>query len=259
MARKNTRGATRKPVRQQRQPVSWGQGFKHLFVGMTLISVVVGSVYLQQEDTLPILHVTVEGDFVHVSKNELIKAVSPYVKGSFIDVDVANIQSAGRSLPWVKQIQVRRVWPDRLHLIVEEQTAVALWGETSLIDASGEVFTPPRNTIPPGLVKLQGPKGTNVAMSMRLVKIQQHVSLLNFKVKKLTLDQRRSWKVNFENGIEVILGRAESEQRLQRFVNVFAGGLQHFQDHIIAVDMRYTNGLSVIWKQGQKPDFNGTV
>jgi cell division protein FtsQ len=78
-------------------------------------------------------------------------------------------------------------------------------------------------------------------------------------VKKITMDERRAWKVLFKNDLQLLLGRADSEQRLQRFVNTFTDGLADYIEQIEVVDMRYTNGLAVVWKQGQKPDFYGTV
>jgi cell division protein FtsQ len=52
------------------------------------------------------------------------------------------------------------------------------------------------------------------------------------------------------------LGRADSQQRLDRFAKVYASGLKQFEEQIKGVDMRYTNGLAVIWKNGQQPMFN---
>ena len=259
MAAVKKRGATRKPVRKQRQPVAWQHWLRYSLMGLLLIVVVSSGVYLQQDDTLPILHVSVEGDFVHANKDELVKAVSPFVTGSFVNVDVASIRDAGEALPWIQLVQVRRIWPDSLHLIVEEQTAMAHWGSESLINAKGEIFTPAKSTIPTGLAKLEGVEGSNVVMSQRLLNIQQQVKKLGLIVTKIKLSQRRAWSIQFDNGLEVVLGRADSEQRLQRFITVFKANLNEYRDDIAVVDMRYTNGMSVIWKQGQKPDFIGTV
>ncbi|RLA02182.1 MAG: cell division protein FtsQ/DivIB, partial [Gammaproteobacteria bacterium] len=74
-----------------------------------------------------------------------------------------------------------------------------------------------------------------------------------------SMDERRAWSMTLSNGMKVLLGRVDSEQRFKRFVMVFQSGLNQFESQIAEMDMRYTNGLSVIWKQGQKPDFNGTV
>ena len=259
MAAIKQHGATRKPVRKERQPVAWQQWLRYSMIALVLVTTITGGVYLNREETLPILHVTVEGDFVYANKNELVKAVSPFVTGSFVNVDVAKIRQAGEALPWVKKVQVRRVWPDSLHLIVDEQIAVARWGDNELVNTDGEVFQPPRETIPAGLVKLQGLIGSNFVMTKRLLAIQKQVSVLGLEPEKITMDQRRAWTIYFDNKIQLVLGRADSEQRLQRFIKVFQTGLQRFKTDISVVDMRYTNGLAVIWKPGQKPNFIGTV
>lgn len=259
MADVNKRGASRKPVRKQRHPMPLQQWLRHSMIALVFITVISGGVYLHQDDTLPILHVSVEGDFVYANKDELVKAVTPFVKGSFINVDVDSIRQAGEALPWIRQVQVRRIWPDSLHLIVDEQTAVAQWGERELVNEHGEVFQPAQNKMPSGLVKLEGLQGTSEVMTKRLLNIQKQMSVLGLETQKVTMDQRRAWTIYFDNKIQLILGRADSERRLQRFVKVFKAGLQRFETDISVVDMRYTNGLSVVWKVGQKPNFIGTV
>jgi cell division protein FtsQ len=261
MAKK--RGASinkpRKPVRQQREPIAWQKWLQYGFVASVFFVVIASVAWLHQEDTLPIKHVVVAGELNHTTKNELVNAVSPFVKGSFLNVDVASIRLAGEQLPWVKQVQVRRVWPDRLRLIVEEHKAIAYWGDDGLINQNGDVFMPQKNTFPKGLVSLQGYKGSSQLMSQHLLAIHNKTESLGLKVKKITMDERRAWKVLFKNDLQLLLGRADSEQRLQRFVNTFTDGLADYLEQIEVVDMRYTNGLAVVWKQGQKPDFYGTV
>jgi len=259
MAKHNRRGATRKSVRKQREAIDWQKGFRFTFVMLFLFGLVSAAVYLQRDDTFPILHVTVEGDLLHTDKNTLIKAVTPYVTGSFFSVDADRIQQAGEALPWVKQIQVKRAWPDSVHLVVEEQHAISRWGDNALLNNNGEIFSPATTTFPAGLATLTGPKGANKMMAKRYVDIQRQVSKLGLKVTQIKMDQRRAWQVDFSDGLKVMLGRANSEQRLQRFITVFNAGLQRYQADIATIDMRYTNGLAVVWKQGQKPNFNGTV
>jgi cell division protein FtsQ len=35
--------------------------------------------------------------------------------------------------------------------------------------------------------------------------------------------------------------------------------LKQYESDIAVMDMRYTNGLAVQWKEDKTPDFNGTV
>ena len=259
MAGRMKRGATRKQVRKERQPWAWKQMLRQCVFVCALISIVAGAVYVQQDDTLPIVHVTVEGEFIHVDKEALVNAVSPYVSGSFLSADVASMREAGEALPWVKKLQVRRVWPDSLHLIVEEQIAIARWGKTGLLNAEGETFYPVGNTIVNNLALLQGPENSHALMTRRYQNMEKVLTDVDLQISSLIVDERRAWSITLSSGMKVALGRADSEQRFNRFIAVFQSGLKQYQAQIEKMDMRYTNGLSVRWKQGQKPDFNGTV
>lgn len=234
----------------------WYQSLLPLLVMGSLLASVI---YLYQVDTLPVKHVTVEGELRHLQKQDLIEAVSPYVTGSFFSIDVAKVQAAGQALPWVSLLQVRRTWPDGLHLIVHEHTAVATWNEQALLNTKGQVFEPKKASFPQGLVEMHGPEGQNQMMAQQLVKIQRQVDPLALTVTELTMDARRAWKVRFDNGLTLKLGREHNEARLTRFIDVYQGALSAYRAQIAAIDMRYTNGLAVVWLDGQAPQFDGTV
>lgn len=253
------RGASRKPVRKERQPIVWRHFIKHTFAVVFVLVSLAGAFYLVQDDTLPILHVTVEGEFNHVNRDDFVAAVSPYARGSFMSVDVASLRHAGESLPWVKQLQIRRVWPDSLHFIVEEHDAIAQWGDTGLISRDGSLFFPPADSFPSGLAVLSGPEQNHLMVTQRYQQMQAMLSQQDLTIERLEMDGRRAWSLSFTNGISVQLGRDNSEKRFERFIRVFEHGLKDFQQQIQTMDMRYTNGLAVQWKHDKKPDFNGTV
>jgi cell division protein FtsQ len=259
MARQTKRGASRKVVKKQRQPIVWRNLLQPMAIVLALVAVVAGLSYTQKTPTLPILHVTVDGKFIHVDKQALVKAVTPYATGSFLSVDVASLQEAGEALPWVKQIQVRRVWPDSLHLIVEEQVAVARWKDNWLVNTKGETFLSEKNDIPNGLAILNGPESSHEVVVQRYQLMSGVLAKHKLVITHLEMDLRRAWSLTLNNEIKVVLGRAESEKRFERFIRVYQKELQKYKTHIAVMDMRYTNGLSVIWKQGQKPNFSGKV
>ncbi|MFW5426612.1 MAG: cell division protein FtsQ/DivIB [Methylophagaceae bacterium] len=259
MVRKSKRGASRKLVKKQRQPIVWRNLLQPMAIVLTLVVVIAGLSYTQQTPTLPILHVIVDGKFVHVDKQALVKAVTPYATGSFLSVDVASLREAGEALPWVKQIQVRRVWPDSLHLIVEEQVAVARWKDKWLVNNKGETFLTTQNEIPSGLAILEGPQSSHEVVVQRYQVMSNELAKQGLVITHLEMDLRRAWNMTLSNGIKVVLGRANSEKRFTRFIRVYQDELQKYKAQIAVMDMRYTNGLAVIWKQGQKPNFSGTV
>lgn len=262
MAKKITRGATRIPVRKARQAIEWKHWFRHGMLFTIIVGVIGCGAYLEQVESspaFPILHVTVDGEFSHIDKQALVEAVTPFASGGFMSVDVVRLREAGESVPWVKEIQVKRVWPDSLHLVVEEQEAIALWGDDALVNNKGNLFFPAKASFPDGLVQLKGPKGSSRMVAEQFYAVSRLVSTLGLSVQEIEMSERRAWTIKLSNGVNVMLGRTDSEQRLQRFVTTFKAVLQPYENDITAVDMRYTNGLSVAWLAGQKHDFNGTL
>jgi len=259
MARAVKRGATRKPVRKAKKVIAWHYIARQGALALGLLIVALAVWTFRQSNVLPILHVTVEGEFNHIDKAVLVEAVKPHTRGSFLSIDVAKISEAGEALPWIRQVQVRRVWPDSLHLVVEEQVPVARWKNTSLMNKDGQTFSSSNKKVLTQLATLDGPEASQAMMTKRYLAMREILQQHNLDIKSLVMDNRRAWNMALTNGIHIVLGREESEQRFNRFLHVYNNGLQQYQSQIAEMDMRYPNGLSVIWKPGQKPDFNGTV
>ena len=259
MTRAMKRGATRKPIRKAKKVIAWHYIARQGMLALMLVGLIAAVWIIRQSNVLPILHVTVEGEFNHVDKAVLVDAVKRYTRGSFLSINVAKISEAGEALPWIRQVQVRRVWPDSLHLIVEEQVPVARWKNTILVNKDGDTFSSSNKKVLVKLAILDGPDSSQAMMTARYLAMSKVLQSHNLTIKSLVMDNRRAWSMALTNGIRIVLGRAESEQRFKRFLRVYQDGLQHYQSQIAEMDMRYPNGLSVIWKPGQKPDFNGTV
>ena len=259
MARQVKRGATRKPVRKEKKVIAWHYIARLGLVVLAFVVVAASILYARQSHILPVLHVTVESEFNHVEKAVLVDAVKPYTRGSFLSIDVDKISEAGEALAWIKQVRVQRIWPDSLHLVVKEQVPVARWKKAAYVNDEGELFPESKKPFPATLATLTGPDSSQILMTKRYLNMNKVLQHHDLKIKELIMDKRRAWSMALSNGVKVVLGRAESQQRFERFLRVYQQGLERYQSQIVEMDMRYPNGLSVIWKPGQKPDFNGTV
>jgi len=221
-----------------------------LYMGSGLVlGVLCVAVWLKLVDpqTLPLKQVQLEAPFEHVSKQELYELVSSQVNGGFFSVDVDGMMASLNALPWVKQAEVRRVWPDTLFVEVKEQVAVAQWRDDALVNADGELFYPARDTFPGGLIELDGPEETVVQMAKQLGVFNQALQNINLKLKRLVLTDRRAWEFELESSMVVALGRNDVEQRLKRFVQFFPQ-LESREADMKRIDMRYTNGFAVQWR-----------
>lgn len=259
--RKGSKGATRHPVRKERQPIviAWKKITRYAAVMLMFIAVVMLGTWIQEEERLPVLHVTVEGEFKHASKALLEKTVKPYVTGNFMTINVSKLREAGEAQAWIKSIQVQRHWPDSVHLVVEEQKAIAQWADDGLVNTTGDLFFPSKSSFPKALVKLEGLNEESRGITRRYAEIVKEFKPLGLKISQLKMDKRYAWFIQFNNGLELLLGRADNKQRLARFKMIYQAGLYNYFNEIKTIDMRYTNGVSVVWKSGQQPEFNGKV
>ncbi len=202
---------------------------------------------------LPVQSVKIEGEFVYLDKNRLREQTIPVVSGGFFNVDLQAIRKVLINLPWVEDVSVRRMWPDKLLVRVIEKKPVVLWGKKGVISARGELFEPvnkPELKLP----HLSGPDGLHKSMLQELARMQAWLIESGLYIERIDLNARRSWTLTMTSGMELRLGRKQMHERLNRFVSVYKETLEvemlkKTGREIKHIDMRYTNGLAVAWKE----------
>jgi cell division protein FtsQ len=219
------------------------------FVLISIVLFVWGGMYLSHPDTLPIKQVRVEGDFTQLSPVDLQLLVTDKVRGGFFNLDVDAVRLALLDEPWVSEVTVKRIWPDALRVIVIEQVPVVRWKESGLLNSSGEYFAPDYETIPKDLPKLSGPTGTEVKVLNKFNLMQERTRVLGFNIASVSLNERRAWSFQLNNGIKVVLGRRDFEERLNRFLTLIPTTISGRIEQTESIDMRYTNGFSIRWKK----------
>lgn len=203
--------------------------------------------------TLPLTTIRIESPLKELSQEDIRNAVRPYVKDGFMAVDVDEISKQLEALPWVVSASVRREWPDLLVVKVEEQKAVARWSNGGLLNAKGEVFVPTDMQPWAAWPLLRGPTGSEKEVMKEYQTMQGMLAPLGLRISHLTMNERRAWSLNLEGGQQLRLGRSDLHTRLLRFVRVFARTLKPQLKKIDSVDLRYTNGFAVRWREGSQP------
>mgnify|MGYP001813752356 CR=1 FL=1 len=219
-----------------------------LLVLMTL-SVQMGLQWLQDPWRFPLEVVKIQGDFRYLDKARLQAQVEPHLDGGFFGVDVGRVCEVIESMPWVASATVKRVWPDRLSVLVTEQVPVARWGEDGYLNGRGESFVPEPTQVAGELPSLAGPNGHEVTVLEQYRVMSRALAPTGLHIAGVTLDERRAWRLLTDNGIELELGRADTRRRLQRFVQAWQTVFVHRVDELRRVDLRYSNGFSVRWQQ----------
>jgi cell division protein FtsQ len=73
----------------------------------------------------------------------------------------------------------------------------------------------------------------------------------------LTLEPRGAWTIELSNGVRVVAGREQLIPRLRRFLTIYQLELAERAEQIEQIDIRYTNGVAVRWRPGEKSENAG--
>jgi cell division protein FtsQ len=190
----------------------------------------------------PLREVEVTGRIAHTTRDQVQTIVAEHLEGNFFTLDLEAARAAFQRLPWVRQANVRREWPDRLNVEIEEHVAVARWRDTALVNTFGEVFQAASNQTLPVFI---APDGTSAEVTQRYEAFKQQLARLDKHAVQVQLSQRRAWTLKLDDGDVLELGREQTEERLQRFVAAYSHTLAQLPVRAYRVDLRYPNGFAV--------------
>jgi cell division protein FtsQ len=201
----------------------------------------------------PVRVISMDGSFQRVSPGQIEKAVAPFSQAGFMSADLDGIQRAVEALPWVEHARIQRRWPNSLHVTVMEQTAAARWGESGLLNTRGELFVRSATHVPAELPHLSGPEGTESQVAQRYLSVQGRMLEAGMRIAALRLDERGAWEMDLDSGVTVRLGRREVDARIERFIHTASQVISHRLNEIAYVDMRYSNGFAIGWRNPAVP------
>jgi len=212
-----------------------------IVAGLLLLASCFGALYwLLMPQRFPVSTVEISGALKNTTRAE-IEAVLPRAAGNFFAVDLAEVRAGVERLPWVRSVAVRRVWPARLEVTVEEHVALARWGDDALVNLQGEKFYAKTREALPSFV---APAGTAAEVARRYRRFSEIVAPLGTRVERVVLSARHAWQLRLGNGVHIMLGRDAdaAEARLQKFVESHAASTGRKYEY---VDLRYPNGFAL--------------
>jgi cell division protein FtsQ len=197
--------------------------------------------------------VRLEGDLQRNSVTTVRANAMPHLAGNFFTMDLGRTRAAFEQVPWVRHAVVRRVWPDKLVVALEEHQPVALWegdeNSDKMVNSHGEVFEANVGDVEDdSLPQFAGPEGTSTQVLEMYRRLQPMFAQLDAEVTTLRLSGRGSWKVELDDGAAIELGRGtpdEVTERTTRFIRTLPQVLHKFNAPLESADLRHAEGYAV--------------
>ena len=225
-----------------------------LFVLAALAACVAAALWAARLPVFAVKAIRIEGEVNRNSESTIRANTVHRLAGSFLTLDLQKTRAAFEAVPWVRQAVVRRVWPMRLAVQLEEHRPLALWaaadGNDRLVNSFGEVFEANIGDVEDdSLPSLAGPDGSAPQMLALLQHLGPALVPLNAgNIDRLLLSARGSWRATMEKGAVIELGRgseAEVIARAERFVATMPRVEAQYQRRLVSADLRHAEGFAV--------------
>jgi cell division protein FtsQ len=223
---------------------------------LTLLAVALlagAAAWLARSPLFTLRGITLEGELTHNTARSVRAAVGSRLEGSFLSLDLEHAREAFEDVPWVRHATVRRVWPDRLAVRLEEHRVAALWNagtaDERLVNTFGEVFDANLGDVDDEeLPQLAGPEGSATRVLDMLHALEPVLQPLGSPMHLLQLTHHGAWRTRLANGVVIELGRGEPADvaaRVARFVRTLPQLTASLQRPLLAADLRHVDGYAV--------------
>jgi cell division protein FtsQ len=199
--------------------------------------------------------IVVQGDTGHNSAATLRANVLPRLRGNFFTVDLQKTREAFEAVPWVRRAIVKRQFPNKLRVQLQEHEAEAFWGadsESRLVNTYGDVFEAnPGDVEQDEMPRLVGPEGSAPQVLAMYRGLKPMLEKLDLGIEQVALSGRGGWTLTLDSGATVELGRGATEEvlaRSQRFAATLTQVTAKYgrrPEALVTADLRHTDGYAV--------------
>ncbi|NRB41439.1 MAG: FtsQ-type POTRA domain-containing protein [Pseudomonadales bacterium] len=221
-------------------------------ISVVALAILVSGIYASFIAVETVMDVAVEnvkinGQLRYQSEDEVGEIIHQFTSAGFVNVNLSDLHTQLKALPWVYKVLIKRQLPDDLIVTLTEEQVAAVWNDESFINIYGEIFTPKEPVEIPGLVRFSGLDHKELLALYKRIKILLPEKQL--PITALVMDERKVVKVGLHAGSELIINADDVDAQLMRWNKIVDGAMSHQQlNDIKQADLRYNNGAAVAWK-----------
>lgn len=195
--------------------------------------------------TQPVRSVRISGEFAQVSKSDIERAVEPLLAPGLLRMDVEAIRRVALDVPWVREVSIRRAWPEGLDISVVERDATARWAHGGYLEHDGTHFRPGGSVDLDSLPLLAGPEGTQRRVLDLHTALERVLAPLGMRLAATELTPRGVLYGNLDGGPRLVMRPDAVETDIAVHARAIAKLMVDRLHEIERIDFRYPNGFAV--------------
>jgi cell division protein FtsQ len=201
-----------------------------------------------------------QAGLTQIQEADIRDVLGEQISGTALTLDLQPLQTGLARHPWVRQVSIRRVWPNRLLIRLEEHEAIGIWSDGRLVNRFGELFVGEtqaaiehaKTHLGCQMPKLQGPVGTVSRVMARARTAHQLASASGQQIKSVTLTEQFAWQLELGQGHRILLGREGLSTDWQTRLTALLDSLAWLNTRVLkdqpastlSFDLRYANGYA---------------
>ena len=218
--------------------------FKLAFVATIVI---VGIYIVRWVGDVPIKTVVVESELEHVAKQEIRAVAANYMRDGFFTIKLFDFEKDLETIPWIFKANIKRKWPNKLTINIEEQTPRFRWTGQSLLNQDAEPFLVSNFDAYKQLPRLSGLAGREQYLASLFHQYNERFYEMGLSIAAIEEDARYDKVITLTNGISINVGREQTSQQIERCLRSFAEFSTDERAAIVQIDLRHSNGFAVRW------------
>lgn len=213
-----------------------------------------GARWVAQRPQFDFKRIEVRGELQHVTAASIRAATAGRLRGNFFTIRLDEARRLLESVPWVARASVRRVWPNRLQVTLQEYRALGAWEDGRLLSDRGDLFVAnvAEAEVFGPLPEFAGPDAAAREIARRFYEFAAGLAPLAMTIDAIEVSERRSWAVNARGPANAAtrfeLGREERagllQQRLTDAVAAYPMAYARLGGPPERIDARYSNGFA---------------
>jgi len=119
------------------------RNLSNAMLGFSVIAMLYGAAYyvMHLPGAFPVRSVRLGDTPKRVAVEQVLQVLHTEVRGNLVTADIEQLRRSLEQLPWVRNVDIRREYPDRLAVWLEEHQVLARWNNTALVNRHGEIFS----------------------------------------------------------------------------------------------------------------------